>query len=488
MRKILSIAIITLSIFSHSYAQLNKLCPISSTVYDKAAVKGMNLLLNTKDFTPIYNPGHGTSLTSTVQLVNAAQPFPPLWFQMGNPETDTAGFAATSFLADIKIQKNNGNLTFYKFLPDNFSGRISIDTANLIIIDNLSTYKTSPDDLMMMNIDLHDYDIDAEGNKLFANQLQRKINAACLSGLEGDSVRKAVMNDIIILNPKDSVIFKWNPLDHLSACEMNWNYRNSSLKYGDAINWSHVNSVKFANDGNILYSFRHIGIGKINRKTGEIMWKLGGKDSLNAISLPDTAGYYLQHNFIQREDGMYSVFSNGDSTHHYLEGLVYKIDAVKKTATLISRYKPEPFIYSEALGSYDCKDDTCIICFGMYLPKYRYKDSQEMGQILVGKKIIASISGPPMNFSYQMHMTKWAAAQRRPKITLKRSILSSDTKEGLHDYTWYKIDSTSAIPVGTGITFSPAASGKYVVEAQQGTGIFISFLVSDVFTYTKTNK
>jgi hypothetical protein len=74
------------------------------------------------------------------------------------------------------------------------------------------------------------------------------------------------------------------------------------------INWSHLNSVRFANDGNIIYSYRHIGLGEINVKTGEIMWKLGGKDIEKSISLPDSARYYLQHDFSQGEDGLYYVF------------------------------------------------------------------------------------------------------------------------------------------------------------------------------------
>lgn len=105
------------------------------------------------------------------------------------------------------------------------------------------------------------------------------MDVRCLSGSESDKAKGALINEIIILNKKDSVIFKWNPLEHLSVCEMQWAYKNSSLNYGEVINWSHINSVRFANDGNILYSYRHIGLGKINSKTGEIMWKLGGKDS-----------------------------------------------------------------------------------------------------------------------------------------------------------------------------------------------------------------
>lgn len=93
---------------------------------------------------------------------------------------------------------------------------------------------------------------------------------------------------------------------------------------------------------------------------------------------------------------------------------------------------------------------------------------QDMAHILVKDKLAAVISGPQMNFSYQVHETKWAAAQRRPVVRLKKKILYSDSKSGLHDYNWYKIEGNTAIPVGSGTSFTPIISGKYVVEAIQG--------------------
>lgn len=486
MKKYLISTIILFVCFTNVNAQLNRLCPVSSTVYDKKKIKDINLLLTTKDFASIYIPERGTMRTSTVQLVKASEPFPPLWFQMGDIKADSGGtFIGTSFLLDARIQKVNGNLTYFSSHPGSFYGSVTIDTATLQPIDSVYTYKNETNEAIRGKIDLHDYQVDADGNKLITNQVQRKVNAKCLSGLDKDTVRNALVNDIIILNKQDSIIFKWNPLEHLSVCEMHWQYKDASLTYGDVINWSHVNSVRFANDGNLIYSFRHIGMGKINRKTGEIMWKLGGKDSLNAIPLPQNAGYYLQHDFLQREDGLYSVFSNGDSLHYYLEGLIYKIDEVNKTASLVSRYRPQPEIFSKALGSYDCVGNICVIDFGMYKPANLNDKQQEMAHILVGEKIVAKLAAASYNFSYQIHQTNWNAIQRRPVVTKKKNVFYSDSIEGLHDYTWYKIEDTNAIPVATGSSFSPTISGKYVVEAIQGTGLFKSYLISDVITFKK---
>lgn len=47
--------------------------------------------------------------------------------------------------------------------------------------------------------------------------------------------------------------------------------------------------------------------------------------------------------------------------------------------------------------------------------------TQDIVQILDGEKLVATISAPEMNYSYQVHPTKWSAVQRRPKVTLKKA-------------------------------------------------------------------
>ena len=470
--------------FNNSYAQLDKVCPVSSTVLKKDKLKDVNLLLNTKDFKPVLIPEAKTTQTATVQLVNAVTPFPPLYYQIGNPVADTGGFISTTFLLDARIQKETGNFTYLGSYPFQLYGSIAFDTATLLPLDTVVKYHYNNANIMIQHIDLHDFQVDANGNKLLSNQVKKIIDVACLSGNTPSDKRLAVINEIIILDKKDSIIFKWDPLEHLSPCEMNWEYRNSSLKYDGMINWSHINAARFANDGNILYSLRHIGLGKINRKTGEIMWKLGGKDS-SAIPLDEKDQYYLQHDFYQAKDGKYYVFSNGDSAHQFLEGIVYDIDEKNKKAVVVNRYRPKPDIFSKALGSYECDKGICLINFGMYIPSKKDSILQPMAHILVNDELAAIISAPKMNFSYQIHQTKWSALQRRPSVTVKKNKLYSDTKTGLSNYTWYKIDGQKAEKAGTGTTFTPLVSGKYVVEAEQGSGFLKSYLVSDVITFKK---
>lgn len=468
--------------YPNCHAQLDKLCPISSTINTayQSTLQPINLLLNTKDFKQMYVSSSRTTISTSIQLVNAVQPFPPLWYQIGDPKADTLGVFNTTFFIDARIQERSGMLTAFYVFPYSFTGSVAFDTTTLLPIDTTRTYAKPNNETFRDYIDLHDFQIDKNGNKLFANQVLKKIDARCLSGNEDDSIRNAIVNNIIILDKHDSILLNWNLLDHLSACEMKWEYKDASLHFGNNINLSHVNSVRFANDGNILYSFRHIGVGKINIKTGEIMWKLGGKDTLNAIPIPDDADYYLQHDFFQMKNGNYIIFSNGDSTHQYLEGIIYNIDEKNKKASVVNRYRPQPNIYSTAQGSYECEDSICVINFGMHTPNKLDGSNQTFAEILSNNQPIATLSSPFVNYAYQVHATNWNPINLRPKVVNKNGKLFADKTTELHDFTWYKIEGTTAQKVGIGYTFQPTKSGNYVVEAQKGFGMFRSYLVSDV--------
>ena len=73
-----------------------------------------------------------------------------------------------------------------------------------------------------------------------------------------------------------------------------------------------VNSASWTPDGHVLISLRHLSqVIKINRKTGAIMWKLGGPDGDFTFHGKDP-GPSWQHDARLHEDGTLSLFDNGN--------------------------------------------------------------------------------------------------------------------------------------------------------------------------------
>jgi hypothetical protein len=135
------------------------------------------------------------------------------------------------------------------------------------------------------------------------------------------------------------LLFQWKARDHVQPSDS-----YAPLPEGDSAHlpydYFHANAVGLAADGNIIASSRHLWTTfKINRKTGALMWRLGGKKS--DFQIDEKAKFAWQHDFRQRRDGSYSVFDNGNGVtkvHDYSRGLVFKLDETARTSTFVAEY------------------------------------------------------------------------------------------------------------------------------------------------------
>src|SRR5215210_1358962 len=93
----------------------------------------------------------------------------------------------------------------------------------------------------------------------------------------------------------------------------------SYLKPGNGprkhFDYFHINSIDVDHDDNLLISARETStIYKVDRKTGEVVWRLGGKKSDFEIG-PGTRFAY-QHDARRQRDGTITIFDNGTTVFH----------------------------------------------------------------------------------------------------------------------------------------------------------------------------
>jgi hypothetical protein len=92
-------------------------------------------------------------------------------------------------------------------------------------------------------------------------------------------------------------------------------------------------------------------ITKINRETGEIIWRWGGKNNQFTF-VGDTNKFYKQHCIRVLPNGNYLLFDNGnDRTLQYSRACEFKMDEEAKTVQLVWEYSKNPPIFSEFMGS-----------------------------------------------------------------------------------------------------------------------------------------
>jgi hypothetical protein len=100
----------------------------------------------------------------------------------------------------------------------------------------------------------------------------------------------------------------------------------------------HANGIELDTDGHLLVSARNTStIYKVDRATGNILWRLGGKKS--DFKMGDRATFGLQHDPRRHADGTLSVFDDG--TAGPSRGIVLNVDEVAMTASLVKEY-PHP--------------------------------------------------------------------------------------------------------------------------------------------------
>ncbi len=145
------------------------------------------------------------------------------------------------------------------------------------------------------------------------------------------------------------VLFEWHALDHISLSDSYFTPRSP----GRIFDPYHMNSISIDRDGNLIVSARNTStIYKIDHRTGQIIWRLGGKRSSFKMG-PGTATWG-QHDAVVQPDGTLTVFDDGagpPKVHPYSRAVHESLDTAHMTATLIQEYDHSPQLSANFEGS-----------------------------------------------------------------------------------------------------------------------------------------
>ncbi len=150
------------------------------------------------------------------------------------------------------------------------------------------------------------------------------------------------------LDRNKNVVFQWKSLDYIPVTDAS----PSIDLTAEVIDYVHSNSICVDFDDNLLLSSRHLDeITKINRQTGEIMWRLGGKQNeFNFIN--ENYQFSHQHDVRRIANGNILFFDNGNlRSPAFSRAVEYQLDVVQHTATLVWEYINFPYYVTNAMGS-----------------------------------------------------------------------------------------------------------------------------------------
>jgi hypothetical protein len=234
-----------------------------------------------------------------------------------------------------------------------------------------------------LQTDLHELNITSSGTALLTSYRQVDTDLSSIGGASKGPVYTGYAQEVELSTGK--VLFEWSSLDHVAVDEtyMGKPVGNTVLDY------FHINSVGETSDGNLLISGRNTSaLYKVDRGSGDIIWRLGGKKSDFSFANSD-AQFHWQHDGRAWSDTLYSVFDNGaNSSEARSRGLVLNVNESAKTVSLEQDFLHPAGFVSPALGSVTRLDDGRVFVGWGDQPYFSEFDSSGVmlldGQLPVG--------------------------------------------------------------------------------------------------------
>jgi hypothetical protein len=157
------------------------------------------------------------------------------------------------------------------------------------------------------------------------------------------------------------VLLDWSALDHLDITETRMPLtKDANGTKGKTFDPVHVNSVQDDGDALLLSARNTCALYSIDRRTGALRWRLGGRRS--DFALGDGAAFAWQHDARRRPDGTITLFDNhidepGDGPSR---GLVLKVDEDARTAERVREYA-DGRTYGQYMGNMQILPDGNVL-------------------------------------------------------------------------------------------------------------------------------
>jgi hypothetical protein len=251
----------------------------------------------------------------------------PVWF---SPVTN--GQVA----ADFRVQTYHGSPVLTWAQEKGFGGLAQGESADYIADSQYNTIAIVHAG-NGLDADAHEFLLTPKDTALITiyNKVTRDLSS--VGGSKKGEVIEGVVQEIEIATGK--VLFEWHSLDHVALSESYVPLPSSPTTPWD---YFHLNAISVDEDGNLIISARDTStVYKLNRQTGAVIWRLGGKKS--DFDLGPGVRFWYQHNPVPDELLSHTIRifdneSNGTPILPFSRVIWVQIDLLAKTATLLRSF------------------------------------------------------------------------------------------------------------------------------------------------------
>jgi hypothetical protein len=186
--------------------------------------------------------------------------------------------------------------------------------------------------------DVHEFRLTSRDTALMTIYHRKHVDLRSIGGPKDGLIWDGIVQEVDIST--GHVLFEWHSYPQVGIKE---SYSNPPKKQLGTkpfpYDYIHVNSIDEEPNGNLLISGRNTHAAyEVSRKTGEILWRLGGKKS--TFRLGPGVRFAWQHDVRRQPDGTITVFDNGavPPVHKLTRVIVLRLDEQNKRATLVHSY------------------------------------------------------------------------------------------------------------------------------------------------------
>jgi hypothetical protein len=186
--------------------------------------------------------------------------------------------------------------------------------------------------------DLHEFLLTDRGTALLTTYAIVGHDLRSVGGSATGTIQDAMVQEIDVASGR--VLLEWHSLDHI---EIGDSYYPLSADW----DYVHLNSIAVDRDNNLLVSSRNTHtIYKLDRTSGAIIWRLGGKRS--DFSFGAEADFAWQHDARRQPDGTITLFDNGERLSR---AVALEVDETHRRVSLRRSYRHPANLHADSQGN-----------------------------------------------------------------------------------------------------------------------------------------
>lgn len=272
-------------------------------------------------------------------------------------------------IIDFRQWNVNGHIRYSYGVDDSAAYHVTLSAGHIVILDSAlneikQVHLLPHNDVTVTkheDLDLHDFIMLSDDHYITMTAYGKHVNniPVFLYPAPNNKVATTIIQEV----KNGSVIWQWDgskfPEFYVNS-EVSNNFYDTTV----AQDYMHINSMAIdPADSNLIISLRQLNqVVKISRRTGDIIWRLGGRNS--DFPITKDQAFLRQHNAILTDDTTLLIFDNGEKQQRpFSRILEFRLDEKKKVITAFKMYRiVEPI--TESLGSVQKIGDDYLICGG----------------------------------------------------------------------------------------------------------------------------